>query len=178
MKGLALACTALLLTACSSVVMQEPFSDSRLTPDEMKELRGTWQLENDVIYLDFTTNGSPVMTSVEWTDDRHTLIRHDLHIARRDGAYFFSLKAEPGEEPEGYLFAAFRPRHDEIVVWGPDVSFFEALVRAGKLKGSVKKDRNTTQVALQSPAAEILDLIATNRAAIDYEEPLILRQLD
>jgi len=178
MKLFSFAFAALLLAGCSSVVMQEPFPDSSLTGEEMNALQGVWQLEGTVVYVNFSTNGSPVMASVEWRDGRHLLIQHDLHIAKRNDAYYLSLQNAPGEDPEGYLFAAFRPRSREMVVWGPDVAFFEHQIKEEKLKGSIRKEGKAMEIVLSSPSAQILDLIVTNAAALDYEEPLIFKKLD
>jgi hypothetical protein len=64
-----------------------------------------------------------------------------------------------------------------VYVWGPDADFFAQQVKSGVLKGSVKQDRQTTTVSLETPAAAILELISTNGAAIDYRNPLIIRKL-
>jgi hypothetical protein len=169
---------ALLITGCSSVVMQGPFPDSTLTAEERRELQGIWQLDSAVIYLNFTTNGLPVMSSVEWIGGRHMLIEHDLHIIRQNDSYYLSLQPEPGEEPVQHLFAAFKPRQREIVVWAPDVEFFEDQISAGRLKGTVRKEGRESEIRLTSPPEQILSLIATNPAAMDYEEPLVFRKLD
>ena len=158
--------------------MEQPFPDSTLTKEEMTALKGTWQLEDTVVYVDFTTNGLPVMSSVEWADGRHRLIHHDLHIVSREGSYFLSVLADPPDESKGHFFAPFRMRNREIVVWAPDVEFFENRIKDDKLKGRVKKDGDSTEIMLTAPPSQILDLIATNWAATDYEEPLIFKKLD
>jgi hypothetical protein len=178
MKIVLCALALLLLAGCSSVVMEGSFPDSTLSKEDMDALRGTWQLDNGVVYLNFTTNGMPIMSSVEWTDNRFMLMQHDLHIAKRNNLFYVSLLADPARDAKEHLFAACKSRDRELLVWGPDVDFFKNLVAEEKLMGSVRKEGKATQVRLSSPPAEILDLVATNSAAIDFKEPLIFKKLD
>ncbi len=178
MKSMICALLALVLSGCSSVMMKGPFPDSKLTHEDMESLRGTWQLENTVVYLNFTTNGAPRMATVEWKDDRFSLLRHDLHIAKRNELFYISMLSDPVQETTEYLFAACKSRGQELVLWGPDVDFFKSQVETDKLKGTVKEEGRATEVKLSTPPAEILELIATNQAAIDFEEPLIFKKLD
>ncbi len=175
MKTIALVMTALMLAGCSSVMMQTPFPDSELTKEEMNALRGTWQLDKSTFYIEFAANGRPCMASVEWEDDRFQIVELDLHIVKRKGSYYLSLQAE---DEQGHLFAAFKPRNREIAVWGPDPAFFKSRIAAGKLKGTVKEEDMASEIVLATPAPDILDLIASDPAAIDFEEPLIIRKLD
>lgn len=178
MKAVLCSIAVMVLAGCSSVVMQEPFPDSTLTREEMEALRGTWHSENDVFYVDFTTNGMPAMASVEWKNNQHTLIRHDLHIAKRGDSFYLSVNADTGDEPEEHVFAAFKPRDGEIIVWGPDLEFFKNQIAEEKLKGTVKEDGNATEIHLTSPSTVILERVATDRDAFDYDEPLIFKRLD
>jgi hypothetical protein len=173
MKLIALVMIALMLTGCSSIVMQTPFPDTDLTKEEMSSLRGTWQLGEAALSIEFTTNGLPRMAFVEWKDGRFQLVERELHVTRRKDAYYLSLQAEE----QGHLFAAFKPQQNEILVWGPDPAFFKNRIASGELKGSIKEESQSVEIMLTTPAHEILELIATEPAAIDYTDPLILKKL-
>ncbi len=179
MKALLFALATLCLAGCSSVVMEAPFPDAELSPEEMTALRGTWQLEDSVVYVNFTTNGVLNMVSVESDDGQFSLINHNAHIARQGDRLFISLQADPEDELQGHFFAAIKTRNNrELLVWGPDVTFFEEQVATEQLKGTVKKDEHSSEVRLTSPPEKILTLAASNPDAIDFEEPLIFKKID
>lgn len=169
---------ALLLSGCSSVVMKEPFPDSPLTQQDIQALRGTWQLEDAVFHVDFTSNNAPRMASVRWEDDAFSLVEYNMHIAKRDGTFYFSVEALPEDDVQGHFFAALCLRNDEILIWGPDIDFFKSMVASNRLEGSVRQDEHTAQISITAPAAQVLELISTNAAAIDYEVPVIANKID
>lgn len=168
----------LLLAGCSSVVMNEPFPDSRLTDQDMEALQGTWQIGTAVLYLHFKSDGTPSMATVKWNENAFTLVEHHVHIAKRDSLFYLSVQAQPDEDPQGHHFAAIKPRSNEMVAWSPDVAFFKGMVESDKLQGSVKEGEHATQVMLDTPAQDVLELITSNSDAISYQNPLILQRIE
>lgn len=165
------------MTGCSSVFLNEPFPDSQLTPEEQKELSGTWLLDNTVGYVRFTSNGIPWMAGIEWKDDGFVLGKSRIHFTKHNQTLYISMQIEPDRNNE-YLFGEIKPDGDKAYVWGPDPDYFAEQVKSGSLKGSVKKDKHSTSVSLETPPAAILELISTNHLAMDYKNPLILRKLE
>jgi len=166
-----------ILAGCSSVTMKDPFPESKLTPEEQKQLTGIWRHDNSVMNVAFTSNGVPWMAGVDWKDEDFALEKFRLYFARRDDAMYACMPAEPGATNE-YLFGEIKLAGSGINVWGPDAEYFARLVDNGILKGSVKKSEHTVEVTLETPAVEILELISTNRAAIDYKAPLFYQKLN
>ena len=167
----------LIMAGCSSVTMEEPFPESKLTPEEQKALTGIWRLDNSVMNVAFTSNGIPWMAGIDWEDEDFVLEKFRLYITRRDDALYACMPAEPGVN-NAYLFAEIKPADKGIIVWGPDADYFAKRVDNGTLKGSVKKGEHSVEVTLKTPAVEILELISTNHAAIDYKNPLFYQKLD
>lgn len=172
----AILCVAI-LAGCSSVTIKEPFPESPLTPKEQQELTGTWRLEESVIQIAFTGNGVPWMAIVEWKDEDFALNKSRLYFTRHNEALYVCMPAEPGETNK-YFFAEIKPTDQSLVVWGPDADYCAQLVDRETLKGSVKRDKHSTTVSLETPAVEILELISTNQAAIDYKNPLLFQKLN
>lgn len=166
-----------IMAGCSSVTMRAPFPESQLTPEEQKKLTGTWRLDNSVMNIAFTSNGVPWMAGVDWRDEDFVLEKFRLYITRRDDALYACMPTEP-DVTNTYLFAEIKPVDDGIIIWGPDADYFAKLVDSGKLKGSVEKGEHAVEVTLEAPAVEILELISTNPAAIDYKNPLFYQKLD
>lgn len=144
----------------------------------MDTFRGIWQLDEAVVYLEFTTNGSPRMATVECENDQFILLKHNLHIAKRNEAYYLSLQAEPKDASKGHLIAAFKPRNTEILVWTPDEDFFKNQIESEKLKGTVRNDGNSSEIMLTDSPERILELLSTTPDAIDREDPLVFRKLE
>ncbi len=172
----AIFCLAI-LAGCSSVTMKEPFPESPLTEKEQKHLTGTWRLDESVVRVAFTSNGVPWLATVDWNADDFVLNKSRLYFAKRNDSLYVCAPIEPDETSE-YLFAEIKPTGKDVNAWGPDAAYFGKLVEDGTLKGSVKKGEHSTEVKLETPAVEILELIATNHAAIDYKNPLLFRKLD
>ncbi len=177
MKILSAIFCMVILAGCSSVTLKEPFPESQLTPEEQKQLTGTWRLDDSVMNVAFTSNGVPWMAGIDWKEEDFVLEKFRLYIAKRDDALYVCMPAEPSKTNE-YLFAEIKPSDDGIYVWGPDADYFAQLVGNGTLKGSVKKGDHSVEVTLDTPAVEILELISTNHAAIDYKKPLYYQKLD
>ncbi|MCK5675920.1 MAG: hypothetical protein KAH99_02780 [Verrucomicrobia bacterium] len=87
------------------------------------------------------------------------------------------MPTEPDKTDE-YLFAEIKPTGKGVNAWGPDADYFGKLVESGTLKGSVERNKHSTSVKLETPAVELLELITTNHAAIDYKTPLLFQKLD
>ena len=172
----AIFCMAI-LAGCSSVTMKEPFPESELTKEEQGQLTGTWRLDETVAHVAFTSNGVPWLASVEWKDDGFVLTRSRLYFTKHNDSLYVCMPTEPDKTGE-YLFAEIKPTGQGINAWGPDTAYFGKLVESGTLKGSVKKGEHSTEVKLETPAVEILELIATNHATIDYKTPLLFQKLD
>jgi hypothetical protein len=177
MKSVLAVLCLVILAGCSSVVMNEPFPDSQLTPEEQKQLSGAWLHENTVGHVRFNSNGVPWMAGVEWKDDDFHLQKTRLHFTKLNGTLYVCMPAESGRTGE-YLFGEIKADNDKVYVWGPDIGFFARQVESGILKGNVDKDKHTTSVSLETPAKEILELISTNHLAIDYKQPLVFRKLE
>ncbi|MEN8254197.1 MAG: hypothetical protein ABFR33_01895 [Verrucomicrobiota bacterium] len=172
----AIFCLAI-LAGCSSVTMKEPFPESPLTEKEQQQLTGTWRLDESVMHVAFASNGVPWLATVEWKDADFVLNKSRLYFARRNDSLYVCTPIEPDDTSE-YLFAEIKPNGKGVNVWGPDAAYFGKLVESGTLKGSVEKGEHSTEVKLETPAAEILELIATNHAAIDYKTPLLFQKLE
>ncbi|MCF7816620.1 MAG: hypothetical protein K9M54_01960 [Kiritimatiellales bacterium] len=178
MKSFMAAVCVLVVAGCSNVLMKEPFPDSTLTEQQKTELTGRWRIDDDVVSLAFTSNGIPWLAMVEWKDDRFQLNTYQLHFTKHGDALYLSMPAEPNETTNGYYFAEIKVGGQGITVWSPSVAAFEGLVKAGTLKGNVKTSGHAKEISLDTPAQEILELIATNPATIDYKNPLVFQKLD
>jgi len=172
----AIFCMAILV-GCSSVTMKEPFPESKLTKKEQGQLTGTWRMDETVGHVAFTSNGISWLAGVDWKDDDFRLEKSRLYFTKRNGSLYVCMPTEPDETSE-YLFAEIKPTGKGVNAWGPDAAYFGKLVESGTLKGSVERGEHSTSVKLETPAAEILELIATNHAAIDYKNPLLFQKLD
>ena len=116
----AIFCLAI-LAGCSSVTMKEPFPESPLTEKEQKQLTGTWQLDESVVHVAFTSNGVPWLAAVEWKDDDFVLNKSRLYFAKRNDSLYVCMPTEPDETSE-YLFAEIKPTGKGVNAWGPDAA--------------------------------------------------------
>lgn len=179
MKILYAVLCAIILAGCSSVTMKEPFPETPLTAQEQQQLTGTWQLEGSVWQVAFTSNGIPWMAAVEWKDEDFRTSKSRLYFTRHNDALYVCMPTEPDREDE-FFFAEIKPvaNGKRVNAWGPDIDYFVALAEGGLLKGTVNKGEHSITVRLDTPATEILELISTNPAALNYKEPLLFKKLD
>ena len=177
MKSFAVGLCVLFMAGCSGVTLKEPFPKSQLTEQEQKQLTGTWLMDDTVIHIEFTSNGVPWLATVDWEDNDFRLEKSRLYFTKRNDTLYVCMPTEPNNLNE-YLFAEIKPDGNDLIAWGPDADYFGKMVENGTLKGSVERGEHSTRVELETPAGEILELIATNPAAIDYKTPLFFQKLD
>ena len=184
MKSLIAILCVLFMAGCSSVEMREPFPVSQLSEKERDQLEGTWKKDEAVFYVAFGSNG---VTQLAWVerdkeDEAFKVESFPLHFAKRNKTLYVSFRMEGedkgGGEPSGYFFMEVKPSDRQLIIWPPNADHFKQLVEGGTLKGSVNKNKHSTTVKLDAPAAEILELIATNPAAFNYREPTVFQKLD
>lgn len=178
MKTIMLASVLILLAGCSSVLIKEPFPDSELTTKECSAFTGTWLYEKQVMDVAFTSNGIPYLATMDWKDDQFVINKYRVHATKKGDTLYVSLPVKPNGESADYFFAEIQFEGDRIYLWPPSAGFFEEQIKQGSLKGSVDTKGQTREIVLETPASEILDLIATNSAALDYKHPLILKKLN
>ena len=177
MKSFAVGLCVLFMAGCSGVTMKEPFPESQLTEEEQSQLEGDWHIDGDIITIAFASNGTPWMATVDWEEDDFVLNKSRFYFTKRNDSLYVCMPTEPGQTNE-YLFAEFRVDDEIALVWFPDVNVFEELIGNGILEGSIKKDKYSKSITLENKALEILELIATNHAAMDYKDPLFFQKLD
>ena len=168
----------LFMAGCSSVTMKEPFPESQLTEEEQGLLEGVWRIEGGIVHIALTSNGIPWLAMVEWEDDDFQMEKFRMHFTKHDGALYVSIPSEADGKEGGYLFAEFKQDGNQAFAWIPDEDFFAELVKNGQLKGTVEESKHSKSIALDNDAVEILELICTNHAAIDYKNPLLFQKLD
>jgi hypothetical protein len=177
MKYLICALCVLVLAGCSSVLMQEPFAETQLTQKEQEQLAGTWRTERDVVQIAFSRDGIPWLAAVEWKDDDFQLKKYRLRFTRHNDALYLSMPGE-ADQPDGdYFFAQVGTGAQGLNVWIPDADVFTELVAEGALEGSVEKGEHTKTIRLTHSPGEILELISTNTAAIDYRNPILFLRM-
>lgn len=174
MKSIFFIFCMIVLAGCSSVTMKEPFPESQLTQEEQAQLTGSWETDGEVIHIAFTSNSVPWLAGVDWENEDFQLEKYRLYFVKRNNALYVCMQDETNE----YLFAELKVENNNAFLWGPDTDYFEKLVESGKLKGSAKEDKYSATITLETAAADILELISTNQAAIDYKNPLLYRKLD
>ncbi|WP_405419541.1 hypothetical protein [Marinobacter flavimaris] len=163
------------MAGCSSVVIKEPFPDTRLSAEEQARIAGTWLLdEQELVYVRFNSKGTPWVVRVVWEDDEFHLVKRRLYFSKRDDTLYVSTLAYP-DQPGEYLFGEIKLHRGEAYVWGPEIDFFTRQVESEAIEGTVDEDKFT--VSLETPAAAILELISLNDRAIDYKSPLVFRKL-
>jgi hypothetical protein len=167
---------ALFLAACSSVVVKEPLPAAELTEKERDGLEGIWKLDQAVLYLAFDSNNVPWLATVEWDENEFALEKYRLRFSRRKDALYVSIPQEPGAV-DRFIFAELKSDGPTLVAWMPNIDAFEQLVDKGKLKGAVKMEKHSKEIVLETPSADILELISTNPATINYKDPLVFQRL-
>jgi hypothetical protein len=170
-----------LLAGCSSVTMKEPFPMSQLSEEERQQLEGTWNVDDEVMQVAFTSNGIAQVAWMEWENEAFHLKSVPVYITKKNETLYISLQFEDkntDSESPGYVFFELKPSAKKLILWPPNVDFFKTLVESGKLDGSVESDKYSDAVFLNNPAVEILELITTNAAAFDYKEPAVFQRLE
>jgi len=177
MKALFILSFAVLLCGCSGVVLKEPLPETPLSNKEQKALTGTWLLEDSILYLAFTNDGKPKLTSVEWEDNAFQLIEHKVVFSKTNDTIFVSIESNEKDNPAVYYFGEIKTDNSIALVWLPNPDIFEMLVDKGLLSGEITRKKRAKQILINAPGEAVLSLLSTNSAAINYKSPLIFRKI-
>ena len=177
MKHVLSAVCLALTVGCSSVVMKEPFPATPLTDKERSTMQGVWKLDQTVVYLSFDSNSVPWIATVERKDGDMVLQKYKLAFTKHKDALYVSMPAEP-DATNQFVFAEVADNGSTLVAWMPNIGFFEEQIGNDTLKGKVEKDKHSTTILLETPAAEILEFISSNADSFDYRHPLVFQRLD
>lgn len=177
MKTILTILCSLILAGCSRVLIKEPFPETVLTEEERENLQGAWRVEDSVMNIAFTSNGIPWYAAVQWIDDDFKLEKERLYFSKHNDMLYICMPNDPGKT-NGFYFAEYKQEKGKALLWMPNGEFFEKLVEQGILTGSIEKDKYSSSIKLDTPAVAILELIATNPAAFNYKNPVVLEKLE
>ena len=143
-----IAVAAIVTGGCAGVYTLAPVGEKPATLDPAK-WEGTWFNDNQktlqVKVVDRTTGELLVSSTEEHngkpkTETITVLVRESgkrlfANVAETAESQFGGDEREPNSKEVRYAWAMIKLQSDMLVVWGPDVVKFTALVKAGKLKG-------------------------------------------
>lgn len=173
------AALTLCLAACSSVSVPSPVGDQPhvLNPADWA---GTWLTPDGKALSVFVTDASKGELKVVWleTNDGETVLKsHKVHLRESAGWLLASVQNNPEDKTQPYLWGRLKIEHDHVVIWEPDVPGFRALVREGKLKGTLTGS-DSGNVELEQIPAETLAALASGAFGVPFkwDSPFVLRR--
>jgi hypothetical protein len=173
----ALLAALLFLPACSAVYVTRPVGEpvEVLKPEEWN---GVWAGSGDFAGAALVTNageGRLQVAEIQRKNGEITLDRYAVQI-RKSGDRFVTNIRDPEATAERYLWAQAKIEGGIAVIWIPSPEAFRALVRSGKLKGTVTPDGDVILEPL--PPKTLRALVAGELGpAFDHLNPIALRRV-
>jgi hypothetical protein len=165
---------------CSSVTTKYPLVEKR-QPIDKEKFEGSWLLDKDVITIKFDTTGTARIGGVDWKDNRFQLSEGEMIVAVGQNANYLSVrtKEEDGWADRYYLFEYKFDSDKILILWEPDLAAFEAAVKSGQLRGTVKKENSSTEISLTDSPGVVLDFLnkSKDKGLFDYHKPSILMKI-
>ena len=186
MKTQNLLCVALLfvtgLTGCSTVVSKNQLG-AAAPAEETKQLEGVWLAgeNSDPLVIKHIKDNELRIAGVEWKANKFSLIELTAFVnAIEDQRYVNVVDSEsPPDQPQFTFAKLIAPNDDCLLVCLASVKSFEQAVEAGRLSGTIKKDKNSTTVTLDSSTEDLNRFIDPLKSAeqFEIESPLVLRRV-
>ncbi len=142
---------------CSAVVVQHAPMVKMAHPEMMT---GTWVNEGESMHLHFESDGIGSAAMVEWEDGKWVFQTASLRAIERGSGVIllFGRVQEKGkwEPKEGWILFAWESiGANEARILMPQISAFEAAIKAGTLKGKVEKGEYSTGALLTGSEEEV-----------------------
>ncbi len=160
------------LTGCSAVYTTQPIGE-RPCRIEARDWDGTWIHKDGSINIK-VTDGEKGLLRIAWIEPKEKdLVRevYDVEL-RESGGTMFAATKDDSATTQRYFWACIKRDGKQAVVWLPDAAKFKALVRAGKLPGTIEEDRD---VILGNLEPGHLSLIAGEQEGVlfSWDEPIV-----
>ena len=169
---------AVAMTGCSTVTVQQPFGQPA-SAGVTEKLNGAWQMNDQIIHMAAVDGETVRLAGVEFEDGKYKLNELDARIRELDGRHYVFVKGENADDDYSFVRMVLQEKADTIVVYAANVEKFAELVRDGKLKGEVKRDKQSTSVKLASEKPELEATMTGEGAAelFNTENPMVLRRV-
>ena len=135
-RFLGIALVLLILSACQSVIVDEPIGEIPCVLDP-EEWEGAWLLDHEIMMVDVldAENGVLRISGIEKGQDGDLRVETMTIYVRDGGAWLLGSMGDPEGEDPGYLWAAAKRQDDQLILFEPDSLKFRALVEEGILPG-------------------------------------------
>lgn len=172
---------ALILCGCVSVTSRQPVGETPVALDA-RLWNGAWSDDDEVVVhfrVKDATNGVLEVGVVELSDSGMKFNQFAVQV-RKTGDWLWASFKDQGETEYTFVRISEPDRH--LLVWGPDPAAFVKRVRAGTVKGELKRDeqgKETGSVIIDElTAAHIRALEAGDwKDAFDLGKPGVLRRI-
>ena len=171
----------LVFSGCSTVTTTQPLS-SDPKPIDKEQFEGVWLSNDQLLHVMFADNGVGKIAGLEWKDDQFNIARGEMIVADADGKNLLSVRfEEDGKWPDEYFFVEYKfSEQGDLILWAPDPEAFKTLVEEKKLKGTVKQDKNSTNVTITNMPEVFLKVVNSQESMklFEYKEPVILKKIN
>lgn len=171
-----------LLCGCASVMTAKPLPQSALTWEQREAFEGVWVFahgEGPAYLIAFECDGTARLGVVAWEKNRFATRQYLVTIAldRDDapGSGFLSIQGEQRKDRVEYALVRYRfLSGNDLIVWVPVTTPFNAAIKAGRLEGKIYDEG--TEVT--GPPQALLDFLRdpANPALFEYENPLLFKR--
>lgn len=179
----ALTCLVLLFPClgCNSVMVQQPFGEP-VGDAEREQLTGVWELGEGGERLKVAQTKAGVLKAglLEWDEEKERFIVNNVELqATHLGNDRFVLMqvTEGPKKSDTWTFVRYeRVEAKKLHVFGVDAKTFRAGVESGTLAGTVKQEKRTFRVTIESSRRDIEAFIKeTGVDACFVKDPLVVR---
>ena len=168
---------AVIIAGCNIVYSTKPMGEKAVSISA-EEWEGTWMHSDGALTVRVIDSVQGIL-EVGWVETEGKELTFELskvYLRKFGGWLFVSGPDSDNPDKSQFLWGRVKKDDNQVIIWGPDVSEFEALVKNGVLPGIAESDGN---VVLGDLTSEHLKLITSNAkgALLDWEEPIVLIRL-
>ncbi|VAW74698.1 hypothetical protein MNBD_GAMMA15-832 [hydrothermal vent metagenome] len=168
LKHLSLIAIILLSSACTSISSVHPLGTDTVQLVE-HEWRGTWIAQDGTLQLDVLDTKAGI---IELVFIEHGKIEKYTVTIKKSGqdTYMNLLNKD-----KSYLFAKFKKRYNQIIVWPPSSKAMKVAIASEAIKGEITKDDD---LLITADKDNLNKFFADNseKMLFEYDEPVVFRK--
>lgn len=170
----------LLVAGCSSVTTDQPLPRMSGT-FEQGLFEGVWMANDQILMVQFSSDGIARVAGLEWKDDEFQLERAELILSGGDDLKVASVRAqEDGEWLDQYFFVQYEfTQQGDLVLRLPNVDFFDEAVSDGRLEGFVDRGEYGRDIRVGASPEVFLEFLKGQDPSVIFGvgDPVVLKRV-
>jgi len=152
---------------------------------DAQKIDGTWINDEGAILIK-TIEPDRGIIKITFLEDKEKIESVKIKIMKGKSWLYFNILPEKESKDSDYTWGRFQLSDNKIIFWHTASEVFTKAIEEGKIKGTIKKEKQedgkfsftTSTVILTDSAANIINLVETSdKSFFSWDEPVVFIKL-